>query len=150
MRSLPRQQHHHNGSTTCITALCASGIPPWHGHYDRAHQGADLRNRRGNFGLATTRASQQVYDEARAQSRPELAYQDIPRLPLEPRRACQQAKDAVIQPGLEQDRAYDAGRAHQNQERDGPDSYIPKELQRGYLRKLRHEHRWREHIGMLV
>jgi succinate dehydrogenase (ubiquinone) iron-sulfur subunit len=42
--------------------------------------------------------------------------------------------DAVLHPRPEQDRTYDVGRAHQDQERDGPDPYFQAKLQRGHLR----------------
>jgi len=59
---------------------------------------------------------------------------------MEPRLAHVQAQDAVVHARPEQDRTHDAGCAHQDQERGGPDPNLQAELSRGNLRKLRHEH----------
>jgi len=69
---------------------------------------------------------------------------------MEPRRAIYEATNAELYLGSEQDRSYDVGCPDQNQERGRPHPHIQAELQRGYLRKLRYEHRWSQHSCMLV
>ena len=76
--------------------------------------------------------------------------QDLPDLPLEPRHTNREAQDAELHPRPQQDRAHGPRRPDPHQERARPDPDLPPELQRGYLRQLRHEHQRHQHPRVLV
>lgn len=75
---------------------------------------------------------------------------DIPHLQMGSRSAITEASYAIVHPWLEQDWTYVFGCFDQNQEWGRSYLDLQKKLQRGYLRKLRNEHWWNKHIGLLV
>ena len=69
---------------------------------------------------------------------------------MESRWANLKASHAELHSRLEQDWTHDVGCIDQNQERGRPHTHFPTKLQGGNLRQLCDEHRWCQHIGLLV